>query len=248
MRISTPWSLRGKLSNAVTLLDIYEPVFQYVCMLSRVAKSGKKSIECSAIRQTVIPMLETAKQKSEQDHLLAFQVKKLELPIIFFLDSMIAESGLKCAAEWHAKRLAYTRSELAGDEKFFDLLDETLADPSAEATERLVIFYVCIGLGFTGWYATQPEYLRRKMETLAKRISGTIDGTHAQRICPEAYQYLDTRNLIDPPSTKIGAIALAFVALCIVVIAVNFYLYLAGSAAFRHSLDEILKHDLELVK
>ena len=232
----------------MTLLDLYEPVFQYVCMLSRVAKSGAESITYPALCQTVLAMLETAKQKSEQDPLLASQARKLELPIIFFLDSMIAESGLKCSAEWHSKRLAYTRSELAGDEKFFDLLDETLKDPGAEATERLVIYFVCIGLGFTGWYGSQPEYLRGKMATLARRIAGAMGQEHAKRICPEAYQYLDTRNLIEPPSTKIGAIVLAFLALCIVVIAVNFYLYLAGSAAFRHSLDEILKHDLELVK
>ena len=47
--------------------------------------------------------------------------------------------------------------------KFFDLLDETLNDPSDEATERLKIFYTCLGLGFSGWYAGQSEYLRGKM-------------------------------------------------------------------------------------
>ena len=228
----------------MTLLDLYEPLFQYVCMLSRIARSGNECIEYTALRQVIASMLATTQQQAQPDPLLALQAQKLELPIIFFVDSMIAESSLQCASEWHRNRLAYAQNELAGDEKFFDFLDETLADASAQATERLVIFFVCLGLGFTGWYATQPEYLRKKMETVAKRIAGTMDHEHAQRICPEAYQYLDPRNLIDPPSTKIGAIALAFLALCIVVIAVNFYLYLAGSKAFRLSLDEIIKHDL----
>ena len=84
------------------------------------------------------------------------------MPIIFFVDSIIAESKLSCAGQWHQDRLAYEQNELAGDEKFFDLLDETLNDPSPEATERLVIYYVCLGIGFTGWYATQPGICGRK--------------------------------------------------------------------------------------
>ena len=129
------------------------------------------------------------------------------------------------------------------DEKFFDLLDETLNDPSPEATERLVIFYVCLGLGFTGWYANQPEYLRRKMETIAKRIG--VEGLErVAHICPEAYKYVDSRNLIDPASSKIGAIALAFLALTLVALAVNFYLFRVGLVGLTESLEEILRHDL----
>ena len=145
--------------------------------------------------------------------------------------------------EWHKNRIAYARNELAGDEKFFDLLDETMNDPSPEASERLVIFYICLGLGFTGWYANQPEYLRRKMETMAKRL-GVADLERAARICPEAYKHLDTRNLIEQPSAKIGALALAFLALSIVALAVNFYLFRIGLLGLTDSLEEILRHDL----
>jgi type VI protein secretion system component VasF len=141
-------------------------------------------------------------------------------------------------------RLAYAENELAGDEKFFDCLEETLQDPSPEATERLIIFYVCMGLGFVGWYASQHEYLRRKMETIAKRISGSVDIENISRICPEAYKYLDTRNLIEPPSSKVGAIALAFLALTLLVCAINFYLFKIGSQGLTDSLTEILRHDL----
>ena len=36
---------------------------------------------------------------------------------------MISESSLPFAAQWNQNRLAYERNELAGDEKFFDLLE-----------------------------------------------------------------------------------------------------------------------------
>jgi type VI secretion system protein ImpK len=214
-------------------------------MLSRIArKAGGEKMELNSLRATIQAHLESINKNAQANPLLALQVKKLEMPIIFFADSMIAESRLSCAAQWHQDRLAYKQNELAGDEKFFDFLDETLNDPSPEATERLVIYYVCLGIGFTGWYATQPEYLRKKMETIARRIAGTMEPDPAARICPEAYQYLDTRNLIEKPTIKIGAIAVIFLALCLVVLAVNFYLFKVGSVGFAQSLHEILRHDL----
>jgi type VI secretion system protein ImpK len=214
-------------------------------MLSRIArKAGGEKMELNSLRATIQGHLESINKNAQANPLLALQVKKLEMPIIFFVDSMIAESRLSCAAHWHQDRLAYKQNELAGDEKFFDFLDETLNDPSPEATERLVIYYVCLGIGFTGWYATQPEYLRKKMETIARRIAGTMEPDPAARICPEAYQYLDTRNLIEKPTIKIGAIAVIFLALCLVVLAVNFYLFKVGSVGFAQSLHEILRHDL----
>jgi type VI protein secretion system component VasF len=228
----------------VTLFDLYEPLFQYICILNRIARKGSnEAIELATLRPEIIALLEGINKRAQAEPLLALQAGKLEMPITFFVDSIIAESNLRCAGQWHKERLAYDRNELAGDEKFFDLLDETLNDPSPEATERLVIFYVCLGLGFTGWYANQPEYLRRKTETIAKRIG--VEGLErVAHICPEAYKYVDSRNLIDPASSKIGAIALAFLALTLVALAVNFYLFRVGLVGLTESLEEILRHDL----
>jgi hypothetical protein len=100
-----------------------------------------------------------------------------------------------------------------------------------------------MGLGFAGWYAGQPEYLRRKMETVAKRI-GVDELSKVARICPEAYEHLDARNLIESPGSRIGAIALAFLALSLVALAVNFYLFRIGLVGLTESLQEILRHDL----
>lgn len=231
----------------MALIDLYEPLFQYICMLNRVArKSDSEAIDYTALRGVIVGLLAEIRQQGAKDPLLSLQVQKLDQPITFFVDSMIAESHLKCAREWHHNRLAYEQSELAGDEKFFDFLDETLDDPSNEATERLVIYFVCIGLGFMGWYAMQPEYLRNKMSIIAKRISGAMKSEQVKRICPEAYLYLDTRNLIEPPAARIGAILIALLVLCLVVLAANIYLFYLGSAAFRESLKEILRHDQEL--
>jgi type VI protein secretion system component VasF len=212
----------------MTPLQLCEPLFNKVCLLNRMGRKGGANISYEQLRGEVETLFSELQKRAEADPGLRAQWAKLEMPLIFFVDSMIAESGLPVAAAWHQHRLAYDRKELAGDEKFFDLLDETLADSSAEANERLKVFYTCLGLGFCGWYAGQPEYLRGKAADIAARLpTGEMQAAQG-RISPEAYQYVDTRDLIQPRFSKLGGLALVFVGLCLIVTAVEVYLFRAA--------------------
>ena len=172
------------------------------------------------------------REKSTASHELADQYEKVELTLIFFVDFMIKESKLNLTSEW--VELASERNELAGDEKFFDLLDEELAGPGDDVAERLAIYYTCLGLGFTGVYIGQPESIRKLMLRISGRISGMMDADEEAFICPEAYEDVDTRNLIEPPGTKLGGIAIALVGLIIV-------WFIACFCLFRWSSDEVAK-------
>jgi type VI protein secretion system component VasF len=136
--------------------------------------------------------------------------------------------------------MAYERNELAGDEKFFDLLDETLSDPSQAATERLAVFYTCLGLGFTGWYTGQPEYLRKKQLEISARIRTQMDVDEGARICPEAYENVDTSDLIQPPGLKLAGIAIALVGMVIVVFVANFLLFSSASSGIQAYTKQII--------
>ena len=229
----------------MTLLELTEPLFQYICMLNRIARNpGGENMSLDALRPVIVNMMSGMKAQAEGEPRLASQYKKMELPLIFFVDSMLAESKLSLAAQWHKNRLAYERKELAGDEKFFDLLDETLAEKGSEADERLEVYYACLGLGFQGWYAGQPEYLRKKMHEISLRISRILDQDQRSRICPESYQHLDGRDLIERPGLKVLTIGVAVAGLCLVVLAVNFFLFHTASEGLANALREILRHDL----
>ena len=166
----------------MTLLELSEPLFQYICRLNRSARKGG-NYELGQVQSEVKGFLAEAKAKSVGEN-LSDQYEKIELPLMFFCDFMIKESALPWARDW--KELAFDRHEMAGDEKFFDLLEETLKDKSPSAIGRLAVFYVCIGLGFSGWYTGQPEYLRRKMKEIAARLQASGQLAEAQRICPDA--------------------------------------------------------------
>ena len=133
----------------MTLPELCEPLFQYVSRLSRLSRMGH-SMEMGQVRSDIKRILEEMKAGASGTAELISKYEKVELPLIFFVDFMIKESKLSFATEW--LELGRERNELAGDEKFFDLLDADLADPSDAANQRLVIYYTCLGLGFTGIY------------------------------------------------------------------------------------------------
>ena len=229
----------------MTLLELCEPLFQYVCRLNRAGRK-KGNVDYAVARAEVKGLFNEMRAKATVDPRLKPQFKVLELPLQFFIDSMIAESSLPFAQQWHKNRLAYDSNELAGDEKFFDLLEETLSDPSDEASERLVIYYTCIGLGFTGWYFGQPEYLRKKLLEISPRIRIHLQADTTARICNEAYDHTDMRNLIEPPSRMIGVIAICFLVILITTLASNYYLFQEASKQLTDSLQLLIQQDKTL--
>src|SRR5262249_48088785 len=139
------------------------------------------------------------------------QARKLELPIIFFIDNLICTSRLRFAPQWIDNRLAKERNELAGDERFFDLLEHDLAETSEEAAERLAVYYVCLGLGFSGMYQGRPDQLRKYVEQIFPRVRQWIDVDPRTRISKEAYDSTDDRTLTEPPSKHLVLVAIALV-------------------------------------
>jgi type IV/VI secretion system ImpK/VasF family protein len=230
----------------MTLLELCEPLFKKICLLNRLGRkagSASATVEYEKLRLEIKELFAELEKKSTTEPGLGAQWKKVELAVVFFVDSMIAESGLSVSSTWHQNRLAYERKELAGDEKFFDLLDETLNDPSPEATERLQIFYTCLGLGFTGWYAGQNEYLRGKMVDISHRIKAAMITDETSRVTPEAYVGVDTRDLLGRPGVTLGVIAVIFLGLCLTVVTVEIYLFRAAALSLTDALAAIASQE-----
>jgi type VI secretion system protein ImpK len=257
----------------MTLLQLTEPLFQHICRLNRFARragsakttgddttyislkpesskaaasaaSKSASLDYTVARSEIKALFEDMMSKGASDMRLSQQVRKVELPLIFFVDSMISESSLPFAQQWNQNRLAYDRQELAGDEKFFDLLDETLKESGDDAAERLAVFYTCIGLGFTGIYFKQPEFLRKTMLSIAPRIRHLIENDQNARICPETYEKVDSRNLVEPPSSRMAIVGMIFAGFTLAVLISYFLMYRQASKNLNSSMEEVQKQDL----
>ncbi len=220
----------------MTLLELSEPLFQYICRLSRSARKGVR-VEPNTVRNEVKAILGDMRSRAMADRALVSQYEKIELVYLFFVDFMVRECLGSAAKSW--PELAAERKELAGDERFFDMLDETLKEPGDAAAERLVIYYVCVGLGFTGWYTGQPEYLRKKMLEISSRIRHVMDPDQMARICPEAYDNVNTANLVEPPGRRLIGVGILLVGVLIVLFAANIALYYHSKRQLTTALDGI---------
>ena len=244
----------------MTLLELAEPLFQYVCRLNRAGRKSAAtpgdfstgaqvapsvhgfSLDYGVVQAEVKALFEDMAMKAKNDGRLLSQHRRMELPLLCFVDSMISDSNLSFAVQWNQNRLAYAKNELAGDQKFFDWLDENVNDPSEEASERLAVFYTCIGLGFTGMYFQQPEILRRTMMQVAARIRSYVDTDVNAKICQESYENVDTRNLVAPPSSKLFVLGIIFICFLVAAIAAYVVIYTSTGSALSVSLDAIIKN------
>jgi type IV/VI secretion system ImpK/VasF family protein len=229
------------------LLELYENLFQYICRLNRASKAPTHP-EYARVRSEIKELFSEAERSAASDVRLHNQVRALELPMIFFVDNLICTSRLKFAAQWAENRMAKDRNELAGDERFFDFLDQDLKDTSEEAVERLAVYYVCLGLGFMGMYQGQSDQIRRYMEQIFPRVRHWIDIDPRTKVSEEAYKYTDTRVLTEPPSNKIILVAVIFAFLSLSVLVVYYALYAKAVGRLSDSVGVIVNSAAEAEK
>jgi len=222
----------------MNLFELYEDLFQYMCRLNRAARAGAQP-EYARIGAEIKTLLDEIGRNAAADVRLANQSKRLELPVIFFVDNLICTSRLGFAKKWAENRLAKERNELAGDERFFEFLEQDLTDVSEDAAERLVIYYTCLGLGFTGMYQSQPEQIRRLVDQIYQRIRRWVEADPRAKITEEAYRYTDTRQLTEPPNNKIILVVMIFVFFSLSVMVVCYGLYAKAAGDLTSAIKQI---------
>lgn len=106
--------------------------------------------------------------------------RKVEQALIFFVDYTIKEGGFSYAERY--VELARNFNELSGDEKFFDLLRESLA--RNDDKEILKVYYLMLGLGFDGAFKRERPQVLALMNRLKQELPPTFD-PRAEALCPE---------------------------------------------------------------
>jgi len=223
------------------LVELVEPLFLYVCRLNRIARSqGHPSYEQT--RNEVGELISSIKDESAREVALARQFEQVEMPLVFFVDSLISESALGFRDRWHQTRLAAERGELAGDEKFFDMLDACLSDASEEATERLAIYYTCLGLGFMGMYAGDPLQIDTRMQRVVHRIRRRwMVRDFDKKLTAEAYEHTDKSDLPKPSRDSVTKIVTICVCGLVTLVLVYTFLYRDSTGELYRLSEEIVQ-------
>ena len=195
------------------LIDHLEPLFLFVCQQHRIAReSGGAAISIDEVRGEVEKMIESVKNAARYDPVLRQHFEKLQAPIYWYVDSTFGspDNGFPFRQKWNDKRLGdYGKDgNLSGDDAFFDELERELKEsPNDETTnERLVFYYLAIGLGFTGrFFKKTSEHrtaLKEFMDRIYPRVIRYLDTDSSGRITPESYRFTDKRDFIAPSRDK----------------------------------------------
>jgi type VI protein secretion system component VasF len=209
----------------MTALKLYEPLILYVCKVNRLVRHGVP-LAFGQVRGEVLGLLGDADALAETDPVLRDHHRALRAPITYFIDDIFAQGRYSFASRWHENRLGYVKDGLAGDEAFFDYLDGALKQPPSESlSERLLVYYTCLGLGFEGFYFNQPDRLRQYMKALEPGIRHLLVDDGVPRLVPQAYEHTDQRDFVKPPELK-KSLLLAGV-LCLLLAGIPLFLWLS---------------------
>jgi type VI secretion system protein ImpK len=235
------------------LMELCSPFFEYVSSLKRSLRR-KADLGVDAVRAEVKKHLESMKNLAATDADLEDQYDRVKMPLIFFVDFVVLESRSFIARDWVP--IAEEYNELAGDQKFFEMLEGTLEDESDKAAERLVVYHLCLGLGFTG--AQDDEAVGgeggRAYLSFVGAGSGTLDKLKrrtynrvrkilnikaVEHLCPSAYDGVNRENHIEDTGRTLAALAISLIGLVFVLIIANFFLFSWTSRSITTVLDSI---------
>jgi type VI protein secretion system component VasF len=227
------------MATQPTLLDLCEPVFQYVCRLNRLGrKAGGSGLDAGQVRADLRSLINDARTQAERAGVRS-QFEKVELPLVYFADFMVRDSRLPFASSWR-DIAAGDYKKIAGDDDFYVELDETMQDNSDAATQRLAVFYTALGLGFTGALAGQTQELKRRQSEIGARLRGQMDVPPGGKICPQAYENVDTATLVVGPASSIAWIVVTLGLLLAVVLGAYVWLYFDAVGSLGRSVDSII--------
>ncbi len=223
----------------MTLLELCDPLFHYMCRLNRAARKGG-GYDQQQVRSEVRGIFSDMQGKCVNTPGLREQYEKVRQALVFFVDYTVRTSGLGFANDWKPLAEEETPPIFAGEELYFDLLDEALKDRSEAATERLGVFYTCLGLGFMGMYDNEPETVQRKLKEIAGRIRSTMETDDGGRICPETYESTNMSDLTTPPMRSLTPMVIGLVGLVLVVLLANGFSYWSNARDLGKAVSDLI--------
>ncbi|MCP3966211.1 MAG: DotU family type IV/VI secretion system protein [Lentisphaerae bacterium] len=220
----------------MTLLEICQPLIDYVVECRRRALAGA-DLNRGDVFTEINRKIDTMREEAANSPELAAEVDKIMLPMVFFVDFMIKEGPFEFSSTWRELGKSMY-NELSGDEKFFDILDKELNDPSSAATERLGVMYQLLGTGFSGCYNDQPQELERKLRICALRVGADMHENLISDISDKCTAATDSRAMFKSPYKRTRLVFLCSLIFLALALIFNRMAFLRATQNLRELLEE----------
>ena len=149
-----------------SLSTICSDLFTIVITINNTINMGKPE-DCRTIINYHIRRFE---QQAASIQINPQIIEKAKYAIVILIDEKMSHLPKSWFDTWSKKTLQDEHfGETVGGVRFFDYLDELLRNPEDNG-EILEIFYLCLGMGFTGKYQQKPEKLKTIIQQLGKIV------------------------------------------------------------------------------
>lgn len=204
----------------MTLEMLLSPILSKICQYHAFKQAGCEP-PYEKLMQELDTELNELSLKCSSSPVLKERYRKIEKPLIFFIDYTIKEGNFSFSHQY--QELARNYNELSGDDKFFDLLEE--AQRQGDDQEVLRVFYLMLGLGFDGAYKRERSEVIGIMASLKEKIRMHSD-VLSQKLCPCLTLHQDSKavraGLLNWMTLKKVLIALCIITvICMVINAVS---------------------------
>jgi type IV/VI secretion system ImpK/VasF family protein len=207
------------------LEKLCEPLLLTICNYWQLACMGTPP-EMDTFRKTLTSLLEETKQRAAPDEKLAKEFSIIEKPLVFFIDYIVKEGRFPFKNDWYI--LARSYNELSGDEKFFDLLEETLNHPDTK--NSVALFFVMLGLGFDGIHRKNQAYIQHCMRSCIQKAAEPFD-VFSDRLSPEIQKRKSVFSRRRRPDIRFAMIvSVLFMLICF---AINLGSFMKNTSGYR---------------
>jgi type VI protein secretion system component VasF len=218
---------------------LFEPVLSYIAFVRSDTEPTTKT-EFSEVMREISSLIADIEKKVKTAGVETSDLyKKMELPLIFFIDYMITTSNLPIAEEWDKNRLACNKSIMTGDKKFFDIFEEIYSKNDPQYDECLDIFYLFLALGFRGYYENSPD----KIENIMYRISNRVPKVHLRQashiLCEKNYERTCSDSFVYKVFLPLKMILWPLLVLLLIALGINIFLFHKTSLPLLSEFKEI---------
>lgn len=203
------------------LQDACATVFLFLATFRRNAKTSNKEI--AELRAGLERELAKVQAACAKDHELAPLWERVRYALVTTADQVILSSPWANRAGWSMQlQEAEVYGTREGGKRFFQLVEQTMADGSKDGAALAHILFHCMGLGFQGELRNDRGELQRIRQQLFDKAQ--LPGQMVGRLTPDAYERNSNKSTLKLPT--VGIFRLVLIGLAAVAFAL-----LAGNAA-----------------
>ncbi len=194
---------------AQRLQDHCAPLFLYLATFRRNAKTS--TLEIAELRSGLERELQKVQDACAKDHELTGLWDRLRYALVTTADQVILASPWPNRAGWSMQlQEAEVYGTMEGGKRFFQLVEQTLADGSKDAAALAHILFHCMGLGFQGELRNDRAELNRLRQQLFDKAQ--LPSQMGSRLTPESYDRNSNKSTLKLPTVGIYRLMLVGVA------------------------------------